>query len=227
MRKMNPRSLLKEYGNAFVLLMLCIIVSLVTIEKQSATSSSAAKELVNEVVNDLGADSNVSILLHKGKGAANFAKELESGLMNKDIRVIDVVVGKPIDARNSLLSTASSLEAVIVTERMSVLVSTLPELAKENQALHKTQIFQTKEYYWPNFLKRDNIFNVLKQVSVVAIIAIGMTLVIITTGIDLSVGSLIAFSGVVTALCIQALGGESPGNSDLWMGLPLPCFCAV
>ena len=51
-----------------------------------------------------------------------------------------------------------------------------------------------------------------------AIIAIGMTLVIITTGIDLSVGSLIAFSGVVTALCIQALGGESPGNSDLWMG---------
>ena len=218
MRKMNPRSLLKEYGNAFVLLMLCIIVSLVTIEKQSATSSSAAQELVNEVVNDLGADSNVSILLHKGKGAANFAKELESGLMNKDIRVIDVVVGKPIDARNSLLSTASSLEAVIVTERMSVLVSTLPELAKENQALHRTQIFRTKEYYWPNFLKRDNIFNVLKQVSVVAIIAIGMTLVIITTGIDLSVGSLIAFSGVVTALCIQALGGESPGNSDLWMG---------
>ena len=45
-----------------------------------------------------------------------------------------------------------------------------------------------------------------------AIIAIGMTLVIITTGIDLSVGSLIAFSGVVTALCIQALGGDSPGK---------------
>ena len=83
MRKMNPRSLLKEYGNAFVLLMLCIFVSLVTIEKQSATSSSAAKELVNEVVNDLGADSNVSILLHKGKGAANFAKDLESALMAK------------------------------------------------------------------------------------------------------------------------------------------------
>ena len=32
MRKMNPRSLLKEYGNAFVLLMLCILVSLVTIK---------------------------------------------------------------------------------------------------------------------------------------------------------------------------------------------------
>ena len=42
-------------------------------EKQSGTSS-CSKGLVNEVVNDLGADSNVSILLHKRKGAANFAK---------------------------------------------------------------------------------------------------------------------------------------------------------
>lgn len=223
MRKLNLRSLLKEYGNAFVLMILCILVSMVTIEKQSATSSSAAKELVDELVNDLGTDSNVSILLHKGKSVATFAKDLESTLLKKGIRVIDVVVGKPIDARKSLLSTEGSLAAVLVTERMSVLVSTLPELAKENKALQKTQIYRTKEYYWPNFLKRENIFNVLKQVSVVAIIAIGMTLVIITTGIDLSVGSLIAFSGVVTALLIQALGGESPGISDLWVG----AFAAV
>lgn len=218
MRKTNLRSFLKEYGNAFVLLMLCLLVSLVTIEKQSATSSSAAQELVDDVFNDLGADSNVSILLHKGKGVSTFSKDLESALMAKGIRVIDVVVGKPIDARNSLLSTEGSLAAVIVTERMSVLASKLPEIAKENQALQKTETYRTKEYYWPNFLKRDNLFNVLKQVSVVAIIAIGMTLVIITTGIDLSVGSLIAFSGVVAALCIQALGGDSPGSSDLWVG---------
>ena len=52
MRKMNLRSFLKEYGNAFVLLMLCILVSLVTVEKQSATSSSAAQDLVDDVVND-------------------------------------------------------------------------------------------------------------------------------------------------------------------------------
>ena len=135
MRKMNLRSLLKDYGNAFVLLMLCIFVSLVTIEKQSATSSSAVQELVDEVVNDLGADSNVSILLHKGKGARTFAKDLESALMSKGIRVIDVVVGKPIDARNSLLGTECTLAAVIVTERMSVLVSALPELAKQKSGI--------------------------------------------------------------------------------------------
>ena len=58
----------------------------------------------------------------------------------------------------------------------------------------------------------------MKQISVVAIIAIGMTMVIITAGIDLSVGSLIAFSGVLTALTIQSLGGSAPTSSDLWLG---------
>ena len=58
----------------------------------------------------------------------------------------------------------------------------------------------------------------MKQISVVAIIAIGMTMVIITAGIDLSVGSLIAFSGVITALAIQSLGGDSPTTGHLWLG---------
>ena len=58
----------------------------------------------------------------------------------------------------------------------------------------------------------------MKQISVVAIIAIGMTMVIITAGIDLSVGSLIAFSGVITALTIQSLGGSAPTSGDLWLG---------
>ena len=51
-----------------------------------------------------------------------------------------------------------------------------------------------------------------------AIIAIGMTLIIITAGIDLSVGSLIAFSGVLTALTIQYFGGSEPTTTHLWLG---------
>jgi ribose transport system permease protein len=43
-------------------------------------------------------------------------------------------------------------------------------------------------------------------------------MVIITAGIDLSVGSLIAFSGVITALTIQSLGGSAPTSGDLWIG---------
>ena len=48
-----------------------------------------------------------------------------------------------------------------------------------------------------NFLTTDNLFNVGQQTAVTAIIAIGMTLVIITAGIDLSVGALAALAGVI------------------------------
>ena len=51
----------------------------------------------------------------------------------------------------------------------------------------------------PSFLSSDNLFNILRQTSVNAIIAAGMTFVILTGGIDLSVGSILAISGAVMA----------------------------
>lgn len=56
----------------------------------------------------------------------------------------------------------------------------------------------------PYFLTVSNLLNILEQSSINAIIAVGMTFVIITAGIDLSVGSLLAFSGVVMASALQA-----------------------
>lgn len=51
----------------------------------------------------------------------------------------------------------------------------------------------------PNFFTVANLFNILQQTSVNAIMAVGMTLVILTSGIDLSVGSLLALTGAVAA----------------------------
>ncbi len=51
----------------------------------------------------------------------------------------------------------------------------------------------------PSFLSMSNILNVLRQVSINALIAFGMTFVILTGGIDLSVGSILALTGAVTA----------------------------
>jgi ribose transport system permease protein len=51
----------------------------------------------------------------------------------------------------------------------------------------------------PYFLKPLNIFNVLRGMSTIAIMSIGVTMVIITGGIDLSVGSLLAVTGMFTA----------------------------
>lgn len=50
-----------------------------------------------------------------------------------------------------------------------------------------------------NFLDYNNIINILRQVSINGLLAIGMTYVILAGGIDLSVGSVVAFSGVVAA----------------------------
>lgn len=51
----------------------------------------------------------------------------------------------------------------------------------------------------PRFLHPLNLFNILRQVSISGLIAIGMTFVILTAGIDLSVGSLMALAGLVGA----------------------------
>ena len=55
-----------------------------------------------------------------------------------------------------------------------------------------------------NFFTLNNIFNILQQTSINAIIAVGMTLVILTSGIDLTVGSIFALAGAVTASMIGA-----------------------
>jgi ribose transport system permease protein len=72
------------------------------------------------------------------------------------------------------------------------------------------------------FASIDNLINVMRQVSFEGLIALGMTLVIVTGGIDLSVGSLVALTGVVAAIVMQALAGASPG-----MRIGAGFLCAV
>ena len=55
----------------------------------------------------------------------------------------------------------------------------------------------------PHFLTFSNLINVAQQTSINAIIAVGLTFVIISGGIDLSVGSIVAFSGVVMGSLLQ------------------------
>lgn len=64
-----------------------------------------------------------------------------------------------------------------------------------------------------NFFSVSNIFNVLRQVSIVAILAVGMTFVILTGGIDLSVGAVMALAGTIAAGLMVNFG--MPG----WVGL--------
>lgn len=63
-----------------------------------------------------------------------------------------------------------------------------------------------------NFLTVNNMLNVFRQVSINALIAFGMTFVILTGGIDLSVGSILALSSALTA-------GMMAGGMDTWLAV--------
>lgn len=69
-----------------------------------------------------------------------------------------------------------------------------------------------------SFLTVDNFLNVLRRSSVYGIIAVGMTFVIVSGGIDLSVGSMMALAAMVGAAVMTHLGGDDPTGTALLVG---------
>ncbi|WP_433869524.1 ABC transporter permease/substrate-binding protein [Saccharopolyspora sp. CA-218241] len=67
----------------------------------------------------------------------------------------------------------------------------------------------------PDFLTANNLLNVGVQASVVAVLAFGMTFVIVSGGIDLSVGSVAGLAGIVTGWAVAGAG------LPLWLAVPL------
>lgn len=75
------------------------------------------------------------------------------------------------------------------------------------------------------FLSVNNFRNIATNVSILSILAMGVTFVIITAGIDLSVGGVLVFSGVVAAQTMSSLGGEGWGTA--LAGLLGACACGL
>jgi ribose transport system permease protein len=76
----------------------------------------------------------------------------------------------------------------------------------------------------PHFLTVSNLLNVLEQTSINAIVAVGMTFVIISGGIDLSVGSVLAFSGIGLGLALQ---GGTPAAAAIPLALLMGWLCGL
>lgn len=73
----------------------------------------------------------------------------------------------------------------------------------------------------PNFASRDNIKQIAIQAAVVAILACGQTAVIISANIDLSVGAVMAFSGVVAAQMMHHY------HVNMWVGVLAACLSGL
>ena len=72
-----------------------------------------------------------------------------------------------------------------------------------------------------SFLKPGNLINVIRQISINGIIAMGMTLIILTGGIDLSVGSVAALSSVIAATI------ANQANVIWWVSIPVAIGIAI
>ena len=220
---MNLKKTLSDYGTILVLILLGLGFSIVTIEEQWPTGNKAAKSLLQDVISTRPANgSNVLVLVRQGGDGKAFADALASESVAAGLNVLQIAVTQPVGARKALISigqSGNSLPFIFADRHMANFCNEqLPRLSTQHPSLSTARVFTPSSHKWPNFLKKENLLNILKQISVVAIIAIGMTMIIITAGIDLSVGSLIAFSGVITALVIQSVGGGSPTTAHLFLG---------
>jgi inositol transport system permease protein len=79
----------------------------------------------------------------------------------------------------------------------------------------------------PAFLQPRNLVNVVRQISVVGMIAIGVTMVIITTGIDLSSGSVLALAAVLAASLAQRTDWAQARYHGLVLPLIVPVLVAL
>lgn len=87
-------------------------------------------------------------------------------------------------------------------------------------------LFIALAVFSPVFLTATNIINILRQISVIGIMAVGMTFVIATGGIDLSVGAVMALSGVISTSLVKGESGV-PLSIAILSGIAVGFACGA
>jgi len=207
--KRVPMRILSDYGMFLVLLVLCVFFSAVTFTEQSANGPAAAEQLGKEIASKLDTGGRVLIVASTQSNDPAFADAIHRQISESGFRIASTIKGGPKDAKIALEQVQNAGEQIdaIVCSETSANWLVFANLAADYPALGQPSLFRPQGYRFPNFLKRDNILNIANQIAVIAIVAIGMTMIIITGGIDLSVGSLIALSAVVLSVLIRDFGG--------------------
>ncbi len=153
-----------------------------------------------------------------GPDEVEFGRTLASRLKQDGFTAVREVEGEPFDIRRTLK------ESVDIGKHVDIIATTASTEAKLRPmlqlfpSLSDARVLYPLPYHWPTFLMTGNLINIANQIVVYALIAIGMTLIIITGGIDLSVGSLVALSAVVISVLVQKFGnGVQTSNAILLM----------
>lgn len=207
------RHYLASSGMLLALLLLCAFFSVVTWTEQHPQGDEAARQLAAEVK----APAKVLIVVRAQAEDAAFAEAVNAELKSRGVTVVETVKGEPKDARAALVHAAEAGELdFILCTHATASWEVFSDLATDFPPLKNARVLKPEARSWPNFLKADNLLNIANQIAVIAILAIGMTVVIITGGIDLSVGSLIALSAVITAMIVRDFcGGVHAGAAGM------------
>ncbi|MGB8657549.1 MAG: ABC transporter permease [Candidatus Zixiibacteriota bacterium] len=214
-RQTGLSRLLVNYGMLGILLLLCLFFSILTLRDQPLTGTKAALALFDELRETVPSNAGILIVSHNTEEDSLFFRLLLEKLTERGYASVRIISGDPPSIRSQLASladSASGTKVMATTQSFAPIVETIKAQLKE---FKETKVVVPPSRRWPTFLLPDNLRNVANQIAVIAIIAIGMTMVIITAGIDLSVGSLIALSAVVTAWSVGKLGGESASASAM------------
>lgn len=217
--------LLTDYGMLLVLLAIGAFFSVITYTEQYPGGDDAARQLADQITRQFGKGARILIAVPSQSADSAFADTLAARLKSAHIEVVAVVKGEPKDARAALEKSAAGgrLDAIACNQTAASWL-VFADLKSDFPALGNPRVLTPQPYKWPNFLKRDNLLNIVDQIVVIATVAIGMTMVIITGGIDLSVGSLNALSAVITALLIRNLAGAENAGP---LGMILASLAAI
>ena len=224
--KILKNLLSSDYGMLGVLVLLCVFFSVITYEEQQPLGKDGAERLFAKISNDFEESGTVIIAGKNSNDGQKFVLHLENELKRTGWEVAAAISGSPVDIGKALRRTVEKKEKVNVfaCEQTLAGLPVVVNLKKNNPLLQEMKVLSPQSYGLPNFLKTSNLLNVANQIAVIAIIAIGMTLVIITAGIDLSVGSLIAFSAVLCCWFMKELMG---GPDASVMGMIIAALFAV
>jgi len=214
------KRLMRNYGMILVLLGLCLLFSILTLKKQSPDSNSAANQIIERIVTSYNLDNIILTVGAFNKDSEPFAISLKEKLEINNFTNVSLVAGIPRDLRLHLdeLKQSEKKPSVIATSGDVVkwrIIELLPEFYPE---FADCEIIAPKTYLWPDFLKQSNLIAIVDRIVVIAVIAIGMTMVIISGGIDLSVGSLIAVSAVISTIIMKMMGGLEASAGVVFIG---------
>jgi ribose transport system permease protein len=202
-------SLAREHTTVLVLALLCAVLSVITWDEQFPSGASGGRQLAALVAGQIQPPAKVLIVVRGTQEDAAFAAAAESELSKAGYVVVETVRGQPVDARRAIsrLGAAGQKVNVLAANEVTAGWGPLQNLSSQGPAVNDAVVVVPRSYYWPDFLKAGNLLNIANQIAFIAIIAIGMTLVIISGGIDLSVGSLVALTAMIAARLIRDWGG--------------------